>query len=287
MAKFVFSAFADEISADFTAQLLALNKLQIPYIELRGVNGKSFTALDDGEVREVRTALQAHHIDVWALGTPLGKTKTGVFAANQTALLRRVMDIGDALGTKRLRVFSFYPEEGDSFETFEKKAFSHIADLLEEAEKRGFILCHENEKGIYGASPQRCKTLLDHFGGRLRAALDNGNFPFAGYPAKGAFALLKDYVEYLHVKDCTADGVIVPPGHGDADIEPTLLEIDADRDGEVVLTIEPHLVGFTGLSSLSNLNDIKHKFSFATPFDAFSYATKRVREMTERRKAEK
>jgi sugar phosphate isomerase/epimerase len=149
--------------------------------------------------------------------------------------------------------------------------------LLREAEKRGFTLCHENEKGIYGCSAAREKKLLDHFGGRLRAVLDNGNFHFCGFTAEGAYTLLKDYIEYLHIKDCGNDGIIVPPGHGDAFIKETLREVNADRKGTVVLTMEPHLVHFTGLSTLSKIDDIKHKYSFDSPYEAFAYATENVK----------
>lgn len=57
MADFVFSAFADEIDSNFETQLISLNKLDIPLIELRGVNGKNFTTLTDDEVEDVKKLL--------------------------------------------------------------------------------------------------------------------------------------------------------------------------------------------------------------------------------------
>ncbi|MGI6716438.1 MAG: sugar phosphate isomerase/epimerase family protein [Eubacteriales bacterium] len=281
MADFVFSAFADEIDSNFETQLISLNKLDIPLIELRGVNGKNFTTLTDDEVEDVKKLLNKYGIKVWALGSPIGKAVTNCSKKAQLDLLYRVMEIGDKLDVKRIRMFSYYPEEGDSFEVFEEKAFDLISALLDEAEKRGFILCHENEKDIYGYSPVLEKKMLDHFGGRLKAVLDNGNFPFCGQSAKGAYGLLKDYIEYFHIKDCDSEGVIVPPGFGDACLEETLKEINADRQGKVVITMEPHLINFTGLSSLSKLDDIKHKFSFNSPYEAFEYATSCVRRMIE------
>ena len=53
MAEFILSAFADEITPDFDGQLEALKKLNIPLLELRGVDGKSFTQLTDAEVSAV------------------------------------------------------------------------------------------------------------------------------------------------------------------------------------------------------------------------------------------
>lgn len=279
MVEFVFSAFADEIDASFDIQLESLKKLGIGYIELRGVDGKSFTALTDDEVLDVRDRLAMSGIKVWSLGSPIGKIATdGDFEAHKR-LLKRIMDIGDMLHVKRVRVFSFYPEDGISDADFEEKVFSMTAELLDMAEKRGFMLCHENEKGIYGHSAERVKRLCDHFGGRLRAVLDNGNFPFCGESAEGAYALLDGYIEYLHIKDAVTNGAIVLPGTGDARIAETLNLINADRSGKTVITMEPHLMVFEGLSSLSKLDDIKHTQEFNTPFEAFSAATDAVRKM--------
>lgn len=113
--------------------------------------------------------------------------------------------------------------------------------------------------------------------------LDSGNFAFCRFDPAPAYGLLKDYIDYMHIKDADAEGVIVPPGKGCALLEETLRSLNADYpDRELVLTMEPHLMMFTGLSSLSKLDDIKHKYSFSTPFEAFETATSAVREMLAR-----
>lgn len=113
--------------------------------------------------------------------------------------------------------------------------------------------------------------------------LDSGNFAFCRFDPAPAYGLLKDYIDYMHIKDADEDGVIVPPGKGKALLEETLRLLNADYpDRELVLTMEPHLMMFTGLSSLSKLDDIRHKYSFSTPFEAFETATSAVREMLAR-----
>ena len=72
-ARFIFSAFADEISPDFDEQLTSLKKLGIPLLELRGVDGKSFVQLTDEEVTAVKEKLQNAGIGLSALGSPIGK----------------------------------------------------------------------------------------------------------------------------------------------------------------------------------------------------------------------
>lgn len=279
MAEFVFSAFADEIESDFEKQLEALDELGIRYIELRGVNGKSFTVLSDQEIATVRKQLDNHGIKVWALGSPIGKIKTNDDFEAHKKLLERVINIGSALGTKRIRVFSFYREDGITDDEYENKVFHMMGELLHIADEKKFILCHENEKDIYGCSPERVLKLATHFCGRLKVILDNGNYPFAGFSAENAYSLLKKYIDYFHVKDATNDGIIVPPGEGNAFLKETFCAVNTDRIEPVVLTMEPHLMMFDGLSSFSNLDDIKHKYTFDSPFQAFESATNDVRRM--------
>ena len=279
MAKFVFSAFADEITSDFNGQLEALERLGIPLLELRGVDGQNFTLLDDRQIDEVHKKLSAHKIGLSALGSPIGKITTGDDFDAHLRLFERIMDIGERLACRRIRMFSFYRGEGMTDEAHEREVFSRIEKLLEKSEKRGFVLCHENEKDIYGDSPQNERKLLERFGGRLRAVLDCGNFAFCGMDASPSYALMKDYLEYMHIKDADENGVIVPPGLGVAGIRDTLAAIDRDFSGEIIITMEPHLMMFTGLDKLSKLDDIRHKYSFATPYEAFETAVDAVRDM--------
>lgn len=281
MAKFRFSAFSDEIDACFDKQIEGVKALGIDMIELRGVDGKSFIELSDEEVEIVKKKLIANGISLSALGTPIGKMNVdGDFEAHKI-LLTRIMDIGDMLGCKVLRTFSFYPAENMDDAEFKQIAFGYIGELLDMADERGFILCHENEKDIFGCSPERELELMQFFGGRLKAVLDPGNFAFCFEDASKGYPLLKDYIHYFHIKDADESGAIVPPGKGVAYLAEILKAVNEDREGEVILTMEPHLMNFTGLSSLSKLDDIHHVYSFETPFEAFKIATEAVRSMIE------
>ena len=278
-AIFRFSAFADEITPDFDGQLAALKTLGIPLLELRGVDGKSFTQLTDEEVDAVKKKLADAGIGLSALGSPIGKIDAdGDFEAH-LRLFDRIMDIGDKLDCHRIRMFSFYRGALRDAE-FEQKVYELTEQLLAKAEARGFVLCHENEKDIYGDSPAHEHSLLAHFGGRLKAVLDLGNFAFCQMDPSPAYPLMKDYIEYFHIKDADEDGTIVPPGKGVAGLEAMLKQVASDRAGkEVILTMEPHLMMFTGLSSLSKLDDIRHKYTFESPFEAFRVAYEAVRNM--------
>ena len=282
MSRFVYSAFADEISENFDIQLESLAKLGIGMLELRGVDGKSFIEMNRAETKAVKKKLADSGVLLSALGTPLGKIPADGDMKKHLDLMEKIMDIGDTLGTKRLRVFSFYKPADMGFASFRGTVFENIERMLERAEKRGFILCHENEKDLFGYNAPREAELMEHFGGRLKAVLDPGNFAFCLEDASLGYPMLKDFIEYFHIKDADETGAIVPPGKGVAGLEDILRQVSNDRDGDVILTIEPHLMDFTGLASLSNLDDIRHVYSFETPYAAFEYAFNCVKEMVAR-----
>ena len=50
------SAFADEASRDFREQLDVLNEENIPYIELRGLDGTNVSDLTEEQARDSTTA---------------------------------------------------------------------------------------------------------------------------------------------------------------------------------------------------------------------------------------
>jgi sugar phosphate isomerase/epimerase len=152
--KFIFSAFADEIDASFYAQLEALKKLSIGLIELRGIDGKSFVNLTDDEIEIVKQKLEKSGIGISALGTPIGKIDVdGDFEAHKK-LLTRIMDIGDMLGCKRLRVFSFYPAQGMTDGAFKQKAFSMMEELLAMAEERALRSATKTKRTYTAARPR-------------------------------------------------------------------------------------------------------------------------------------
>ena len=147
-----------------------------------------------------------------------------------------------------------------------------LAKLLDLADEYGVVLCLENEEGLYGESPIDCLELCKYFEGRLKSVFDMGNFLLCGYNPKKAFKLLKEYVEYFHIKDALRDGSIVPCGEGKACIKYILKKFKKQCDKDCVfVSLEPHLVDFVGLNDLATHN-LKKKVSFSNDAEAFTYA---------------
>ena len=61
------SGFADEIDDDFENQLKGLKENCIEYIEVRGVNGKNISVLNQSEMDEAKNLLDTYGFKVSAI----------------------------------------------------------------------------------------------------------------------------------------------------------------------------------------------------------------------------
>jgi len=250
----ILSGFADEISPDPAEQLATLAAESIAHLELRGawsVNVADFTA---GQVAAFRTAVDGAGVRVSAIGSPVGKIPVGARLGPELDRMRRVADVAAELGTAIVRVFSFYIPGGDPPERYRQQVIDRMGALAGIAEDRGLILAHENEKEIYGDTPDRCTDVITAVGSpALRATFDPANFVQCGVrPHSDAYALLRPFLVYLQVKDAlAATGAVVPAGEGDGQLRETLTAL-RDSGFTGFMSLEPHLAqagrlgGFSG-----------------------------------------
>ena len=277
MANFILSAFADEVSSDFTKQLDYLKSRDISYIEPRNINGTGVAAITLEEAKNAKKMLDDYKIGVSSVGSPIGKISVEDDFADHIRLFEHVMDIAEIFETKNIRMFSFFYPKDTDVHTHRAAVLARLEILLELAEKRGLTLCHENEKAIYGEAPEDCLDLMKHFDGRLKSVLDMGNFAFCQKDPMKGYEYLAPYIEYIHIKDAFYDTRIVPAGQGEGKVFEILSAYNKYTDKDTFLTMEPHLTVFDGLNKLSNLDDIKVQNAYATPEEAFDTAVAALR----------
>ncbi len=141
------------------------------------------------------------------------------------------------------------------------------------AKGSGIVLCHENEKGIYGDIAKDCFDIHKTFP-ELRAVFDPANFVQCGQDTVDAWKMLEPYVEYMHIKDALPDGSVVPAGKGVGNLK-YLLE---NYKGKV-LTLEPHLSVFDGFDKLETEEKTKMKYCYPTSRAAFDAAVAALKEI--------
>lgn len=277
MKDYILSAFADEYDTDFETQLTALRQFGIENIELRFVNGINVADLTDAQVAEVKEMLKRFGIRVSAIGSPIGKISLDGDMKTHFEKAKRVFCTANTLGAKNIRCFSFYPPANKPIGDCRHEVIARMTQLLDLADRYSVTLCHENEAGIYGESPENCLDLLQHFDGRLKAVFDMGNFVLDGYDPVKAMALLQPYIAYFHIKDALYAGAIVPAGKGEACIRQILQNYPARQ---TVVTLEPHLQTFSGLNALVG-KTFENPYQYPDQRAAFSDAAACIRGVLE------
>ena len=273
MMRFKLCAFADEASKTVDGQIAAMQRNGISLLEIRGVDGENVSVITPEKAKEVKSKLDAGGISVWSIGSPCGKADINGDAEKELDRFKRCLETGHILGAKNIRIFSFYPPKGEA-DKYTDKVTERLHGFCEAANGSGITLCHENEKGIYGDTAQRCHNILKALPD-IRAVFDPANFVQCGENTVDAWELLSPYVHYMHIKDALADGSIVPAGKGIGNF-PYILE----RYRGEVLTLEPHLKVFDGLAALEAGEKTKIcEYKYASAGEAFTAAAEALRDL--------
>lgn len=271
-------AFADEASPMIDGQIAAVQRNGLNGLEIRNVDNINVSDITVEKAREVRQKLDEAGLIVWSIGSPLGKIGIHDDFAAHLEKCRHTCEIANILGAKRIRMFSFYTPKGEDPYTYESEVVEKIAQMLQIAKQYDVYLCHENEKGIFGDNADRCRRLLDALP-ELKCVFDPANFIQCGQETLSAFALLKDRIDYLHVKDALADGSVVPAGKGIGNLSQIVAA--CKELGVNNLTIEPHLTVFSGLAALEQEGEQSKigAYSYPDADTAFDAACTALREL--------
>src|SRR6476620_6541311 len=116
MAEFILSAFGDEIDDDLEKQLSVLTSEHVHHLELRGAWGHNVLDLNAAQLQRAKEVLQAYGCALSAIGSPIGKTDITQPRELELERLDRAMSAAHVLGTRRIRVFSFYVPKGEAEE---------------------------------------------------------------------------------------------------------------------------------------------------------------------------
>ncbi len=259
MAHFLYSAFCDESGqSSIGGQMAACKANGIEFMELRGFGkGKNINRLSVCEAKSMKTEIDREGMKVASIGSGYGKINIKEDFEPHYQAFKNTVEVAKILEAKYIRIFSFYFSEGDSFAEYKDEVIRRVKIMTDYAVTQGLICCHENEKGIYGDNAERCLELLEACGGKLRAVFDPANFVQCGVDTLKAYELLEDYIEYFHIKDALYEGgEVVPAGEGDGNVEEILRRFDRHKKS-VILSLEPHLKVFSGLSALEAKGESK------------------------------
>ncbi len=248
------TGFADEISPELDEQIATLAAEEMRYLEFRSAWGTNILDLSDDEIGRASGILADAGIGVSSIGSPIGKIAITDDFAPHLDRFDRALEVAHRLSAPYIRIFSFFIPKGDDPAAHRGAVIDRLGKIAERASGSGVTLLHENEKEIYGDTPERCLDILSTIDSpTLRAAWDPANFVQCGVvPHTTGYEMLRPYIDYVHVKDAKLDGGrVVPAGEGDGEVRETILALrDSGFDG--FFSLEPHLAkaetfsGFSG-----------------------------------------
>lgn len=252
MPTWQLSGFGDEIDDDPAIQVAVLQALGARHIEVRSAWGTNIVDMTSEDLATLASLLDATSMKVSAIASPIGKVDLKGPVDAEIERLDNAIRAAKALGTSYIRVFSFYYGDAEP-DAVREPVLERMRALAGAAERSGVVLLHENEKLIYGDTPDRVLDVVESVNSpALRVAWDAANFVQVGVkPFDEAYEKLRPYLDYLQVKDAQlADGEVVPAGEGDGDVR---LTVEALRDSgyEGFVSLEPHLADAFGLGGFS------------------------------------
>lgn len=273
MADFILSSFADEASPMLDEQFAASKEHGFRYIEVRGVDEKNMADYTVEEAKEVARRFADAGIGVSALGSPFGKIDITDDFEPHLEHMKKGLEIANILGTKRVRMFSFFMPKGENPDDYRTPVMERLDKMADLCKGAGLLCCHENEKDIYGDTIARTLDVLKTFEGRIVGVFDPANFVQCKEDTLKAWEVLSPYINYVHIKDCKTDGTIVPAGKGAGNI-PQILKAYSAREGEKFVTLEPHLMEFSGLQGLEKdgASMLRYEYTFDNNREAFDFA---------------
>lgn len=237
------SGFADEIDADLQTQCDVLTELGIRYIEFRSAWDINVLDLDDAQIDEVVRILAANNLSVSSIGSPIGKINIEDDFSAHVTRMERALTVARKLNAPYIRVFSFFLRPDQQPAAHRDEVIRRMRVLAEMAQSAGVVLLHENEKDIFGDTPERVLDIVESVNlPSLKLAWDAANYVQVGVtPFTEAYSILRPHTVYIQIKDAVMETrEVVPAGEGDGQIRDTMQALAADGfDG--FFSMEPHL----------------------------------------------
>lgn len=212
---------SDEVSADLNEALDWIAAERLRHVEIRMVDGVNISNLSDEDVARVAGEIARRGLSVSAIASPLFKcaldptreVATGdVFGQAEESVeshfekLDRTIQIAARLGTRFIRIFSFW-READPMQHADE-IVAHLKRAAAVAEWAGVVLLLENERTCNGGYAFEVASFVRQVGSpALRALWDPGNESagqYWNYP--DVYHEVKELLEHVHLKDTIALG---------------------------------------------------------------------------------
>jgi sugar phosphate isomerase/epimerase len=271
--EWILSAFADEAGGSCAEQIAALQRANLKYIDIRGVEGFNIAALPVSHARQVKTQLDDAGISCHMFGSPIGKIDIADDFNSDLERLRHLAELAPILDCSAVRIFSFYNKETRAQNEFQAESLRRLSTLKAEAEKLGLVLFHENEKDIFGEGLEAVQVLARELrdGKTFKLIFDFDNYNQAGDDVWRNWEALRDATDAFHLKDSTRENQHVPIGQGNGKAR-EILNDAKNRGWNGMLSVEPHLSHSSAVMATGPSGQQNQEYSAMSLPDSFHAA---------------
>lgn len=240
------SAFADEVSPALDEQIAYLRHAGVKWLEIRFVDSRNITALSPAEAVRVKARLDQAGIGVSAVASPIGKYPLDAPFEPHLELFRHTIRLAQLLGTRLIRIFSFYAPQGGCIDDCRPQVVDRLRRMAALLEGTGIRMAHENESHIFGHDAANCAALVREVASEaMTLVYDPANFVWGesiGNNVESCWPRLQPHVGHIHIKDWKVGSRDIGslPGDGDGQIERLVGEL-ARTGYDGFVTLEPHM----------------------------------------------
>jgi len=271
------TGFADEASNKIDIQIKATLELVWKHIESRSTEYGNIAGMTDEQFEIFAGKLSDAGISINCYGSGVANWSQNISDPPDASYeeLEKAMPRLQKLGTSLVRVMSFKCAEDASINTpeIEAEVIKRMQHLVKIAENGGVTLVHENCDNWGGRSVQHTMKLLDAIPSpNFKLVFDTGNpvfrkdipfgatEPFAYQNALHFYQQVKEFVEYVHVKDGRMENGEVKftfPGEGDGFVKEICSELHKNgyKGG---ISIEPHMMMVFHDNSIRNKEQLRY-----------------------------
>ncbi len=235
----------DEFSDNIDEAIAFAKKNGLKYIELRILNGKDITEINQTQAFSLAEKIASAGILVSAIASPFLKWKPqsdlpkilGQSATTETDYFTHLMDLADIFGAPNIRIYSYLKQENINIEELGQ----HLDIYSQMALERGINLLLENDGLCNIDTINKMHQLFEIYG-------FSNVFPLLDL---GAMVAMEDNFKpqelhdlinkcsYFHIRDYDAElkrCVVI----GDGNVAYEELLTDKKDDNEAILSIAPH-----------------------------------------------
>jgi sugar phosphate isomerase/epimerase len=226
--------FCDEIVPDLPRQLTGAACMGATHVTLRSGNvlgsadQPNIMTWDQHMLEEAKRQLGLHGLVVAEIGSPIGKDPLSdvvdekMWETYKTNRVGHALDLAAFFGCRRLRGFSWYPDEGEGPDSPRYAiVVRRMRDITALCAARGVLFGCEVEANLFAQNGFLCAKLAkDVDNPYFRLVFDAGNLTCQNMLAHVVlehFEAMLPYLGWLHIKDYRIDPSLVWTGRVDED----------------------------------------------------------------------